>query len=325
MKLAFHTNVLCNRGTTVALLDYAKYNKLILNNESIIVYCSNFEDPSIPADSLTQPEIVDAVASRFELFGYTSKEELDQIIVDNNVDATYFIKGGFNDGLLTTKSKNLVHAVFQANQPHGDRYAYISEWLSTHMSNGEIDYVPHIVDLPKTAKTDYREKLGISKDKIVVGRIGGLHQFDIRWVLQTVANFAYNNPNYEFVFVNTAQFLNPSLPNIRFIDPIIDEQEKTDFILSCDAMIHARTDGESFGLAICEGLFHNKPVFAYNGGRDKHHIQLLEGTGLLYNSPEDLWIKLLNIKNNYPYEYSKLVEKFNPETVMGKFEQVFLT
>jgi glycosyltransferase involved in cell wall biosynthesis len=325
MKIAFQTNTICHRGTTVAVLDYAKYNQQILGNESIIVYPENFNDPGVSLDSLTQQDVLEEVKRQFTVIGYNSLQELDQIIVDNNVDATYFIKGGFNDGLLTTKSKNLVHAVFQANQPHGDKYAYISEWLSSHMSGGEIDYVPHIVDLPKTAKTDYREKLDITKDKIVVGRIGGLHQFDIRWVLQTVANFAYNNPNYEFVFVNTAPFLNPSLPNIKFIDPIIDEQEKTDFILSCDAMIHARSDGESFGLAICEGLFHDKPVFAYNGGRDQHHLQLLEGTGLLYNNPEDLWIKLLNIKNNYPYSYSKLVEQFTPETVMKKFKQVFLS
>jgi glycosyltransferase involved in cell wall biosynthesis len=323
MKIAFQTNTICHRGTTVAVLDYAKYNQEILGNESIIVYPSNYSDPGVSPDSLTQQDVLAEVKKQFTVIGYTSLQELDQIVVENNIDATYFIKGGFNDGLLTTKSKNLVHAVFQANQPHGDKYAYISSWLSKTMSDGEIDYVPHIVNLPKTAKTNFREKIGISKDKIVVGRIGGLYQFDIRWVLQTVADFAYNNPNYEFVFVNTAPFLNPSLPNIRFIDPIIDEQEKTDFILSCDAMIHARSDGESFGLAICEGLFHNKPVFCFNGGRDKHHVQLLENSGLLYNNPNDLRHMLTNVKSYYN-EYSRIVEQFSPEIVMEKFKRVFL-
>lgn len=325
MKIAFHANVLGNRGTTVALMDYAKYNESILKNESVIVYPLNFSDPGIPPDSLTQPDVVEMVSQNFNLFGYSTQHELDNYCLDNSIDYTYYIKGGFADGQLTTTTKNVVHAVFNINQPHGDRYAYISEWLSKTASNGEHPYVPHIVDLPKTAKVNFRETLGISKDKIVIGRIGGLYQFDIAWVKQVVANFAYNNPNYEFVFINTAPFLEPSLPNIRFIDAIIDEQEKTDFILSCDAMIHARSDGESFGLAICEGLFHNKPVFAFNGGRDQHHIQLLADSGLLYSSPEDLWVKLLNLPNMYPYKYSTLVEQFKPEIVMEKFKQVFLS
>jgi glycosyltransferase involved in cell wall biosynthesis len=321
MKIAFQSNTLCHRGTTTAILDYAKYNQEILGNESIIVYPTNVDFPGVSSDSLTQDDVVESVKTKFPLFGYDSLEELDNIIVNNNIDATYFIKGGFDDGILTTKSKNLIHAVFQANQPHGDRYAYISEWLSEHMSNKQIDYVPHIVNLPKERKTNFREKLRIGEDKIIIGRIGGLHQLDIPFVLETIAYFAYKNPNYVFVFVNTFKFVN--LPNIIFLDPIIDMQEKTDFILSCDAMLHGRSDGESFGLAICEGLFHNKPVFCFNGGRDKHHITLLKNTGLLYNNANDLYNMLLNIVS-YRDEYSKLVEKFNPYTVMEKFKKVFL-
>jgi hypothetical protein len=321
MKIAFQSNTLCHRGTTVAILDYAKYNEEILGNESIIVYPSNFSDPGVSSDSLTQQDVLEEVEKQFPVFGYSSLAELDKIVADNNVDATYFIKGGFDDGILTTKSKNLVHAVFQANQPHGDRYAYISEWLSNHVSDGKIEYVPHIVDLPKEQKIDFKEKLGIGKDKIVIGRIGGFFQFDIRSVMQTVAEFAFKNPNYVFVFVNTFKFV--ELPNILFIDPIIDEQEKTDFILSCDAMIHARSDGESFGLAICEGLLHNKPVFCFNGGRDKNHVHLLKDSGLLYNDEKELHDMLLNVKS-YTGNYSKLVEQFNPNTVMEKFKKVFL-
>jgi glycosyltransferase involved in cell wall biosynthesis len=321
MKIAFQTNTICHRGTTVAILDYAKYNQEILGNESIIVYPTNFSDSGVSSDSLTQQDVLVEVKKQFTVIGYTSLAELDKIVEDNNVDATYFIKGGFNDGLVTTKSKNLIHAVFQANQPHGDKYVYISEWLSDYVSNGKIDFVPHIVDLPKTKQTNFREKLGIDKNKIVVGRIGGLRQFDIPFVLETIAQFAYKNLDYVFVFVNTFKFIN--LPNVIFIDPIIDEQEKTDFILSCDAMIHGRSDGESFGLAICEGLFHNKPVFCFNGGRDKHHITLLKDSGLLYNNAIELRDMLLNVKL-YNKNYSKLVEKFNPHTVMEKFKTVFL-
>ena len=203
MKIAFHTNTLCHRGTTVAILDYAKYNEEILGNTSFIVYPKNFNDPGVSPDSLTQPDVVESIQKKFKVFAYDNLQQLESFCVDNSIDYTYFIKAGYNDGLLLKSTKNLVHAVFQAKQPHGDRYAYISSWLSKTMSDEEIDYVPHIVNLPKTKKTNFREKLHISENKIVIGRIGGLHQFDIRWVCQTIASFAYQNPNYVFVFVNT--------------------------------------------------------------------------------------------------------------------------
>lgn len=321
MKILFHTNTLSNRGTTVAIMDYAKYNQSLLGNDSIIAYPTNFNDPGIPPDSLTRPEVVDAVSKEFNLFGYSSKQELEEYCIKNNIDYSYYIKGGFYDGQLTQSTKNLIHAVFQANQPHGDRYAYVSEWLSKQMSNGTIDYVPHIVDLPIESKSDFRAKHNIPKDKIIIGRIGGFHQFDIFWVAQTVADFAYTNPNYIFVFVNTFKFVD--LPNVLFLDSIFDEQEKTDFIVSCDGMIHARSDGESFGIAISEGLFHNKPVLCYNGGRDKHHIDLLQNTELLYNSATELIDKLTNIKS-FTGNYNSIVNKFNPQNVMDKFNKVFL-
>ena len=41
VKIAFHDNQLCERGTTVSLYDYAYYNKHYLKNESIIMFQGN--------------------------------------------------------------------------------------------------------------------------------------------------------------------------------------------------------------------------------------------------------------------------------------------
>ena len=43
MKVAFHTNQMCLRGTEIAIYDYAKYNREFLNNESIIFCNANNE------------------------------------------------------------------------------------------------------------------------------------------------------------------------------------------------------------------------------------------------------------------------------------------
>lgn len=321
-KIAFHTNTLCHRGGTGAVLDYARYNKTILKNDSVIVYPINFSDSGVSVDSLTQVDVFESVKDEFEVFGYSSLEELDNYCKLKNIDYTYFLKYGFNDGVLVPSTINLVHAVFQAKDPHGDKYVYISKWLSEIMSDSKIDYIPHIVSLPKEQKNKFREKYNIADDKIVIGRIGGYTTFDIPGVPQLIANFANTYQNYVFIFVNTEKFVD--LPNVLFLNPIIDLQEKTDFILSCDAMIHARSGGESFGLSICESLFHNKPIFAYNGGIDQHHVQLLKDTELLYSSGDELWNKLLNAKN-YNYQYSTLVEQFSPVNVMKKFKKVFLS
>lgn len=322
MKIAFHANPLCHRGTTTATLDYARYNEEILGNQSIILYENNppkqFNDPGItPQDD----SVVDFVKTNYKTIGYDKFSDIEFICKDNDIDYFYNLKAGYNDGRLIPNVKNLVHVVFNCFDPHGEKYAYVSSWLSR--INRDYPYVPHIVSLPKEQTEDWRDKLNISKDKIVIGRYGGLYQFDIPIVVNSIYQIALANKNVEFLFVNTHKFCD--LPNVHFLPAIIDPQDKTNFILSCDAMIHARSDGESFGLAVCEGLFHDKPVFCFNGGRDQHHIDLLHGSGLLYNSIQELYQLILNCKNRYKYSVYPFVEEFSPNNVMEKFKSVFLS
>ena len=99
-------------------------------------------------EDLTQPDVIEYLSKRFEVIGYNSIEELDQICLQKNIEFTYFIKFGLHDSYETKTSKNLIHAVFQVNDPHGHKYAYVSKWLSEACSGGKHDYVPHIVSLP---------------------------------------------------------------------------------------------------------------------------------------------------------------------------------
>ena len=41
MNIAFWDNLLCERGTTVSLFDYAYHNQTILGNKSFIFYDKN--------------------------------------------------------------------------------------------------------------------------------------------------------------------------------------------------------------------------------------------------------------------------------------------
>jgi hypothetical protein len=311
MKILFHDNSLTNRGTTVAILDYAKYNQELLNNESYIVYRKN--EPNDPA-------VIERVSKLFPTFGYTFPDELDTLCSKLQIDTSYFIKYGFNDGILSYNSKNAIHAVFQSYQPHGDIYAYISEWLSYRMTNGRVPYVPHIVNLPLERKKKYN----FGDGKIVIGRHGGNATFDLPFVKDAIKKIVETTDDFVFVFVNTDKFYEHG--NIIYLDPILDLQDKTDFIMSCDAMLHARERGESFGLAIAEFLFHNKPVFAWKGGTDGHHINLLKDFNTLYEDEDDLISKLSSLREgkylNLNYKYR--VDEFLPHHVMRRFHDIFL-
>jgi glycosyltransferase involved in cell wall biosynthesis len=316
MKIGFHSNHLGIRGSEVALFDYAHFNEKLLNNESVIIY--NFNN------NINNNEVVDKFTKKFPVCGYENINEINYICDKEKLDAVYFIKSGKNDGKLSNK-KNLIHVVFQEYEPHGEVYVYVSEWLCNKISlanNKKLQWVPHIVTLP-CLNYNYRKEWGISKDALVIGRYGGFDQFNIEFAHRAVVKYVNKNTNCYFVFVNTRQFCNH--PRILFLNGIIEMQKKSNFISSCDAMIHARSDGESFGLAICEFLYNNKPVLAYNGGNDQHHIDILSGTNLLYNSEQELLTKFEMLESGiFKKDYKYLVEKFSPEHVMKIFNSVFL-
>jgi len=101
-------------------------------------------------------------------------------------------------------------------------------------------------------------------------------------------------------------------------------KDKTKFINTCDAMLHARQQGESFGLAIGEFAVRNKPVITFNGGDDQNHIKLLKDKGFFYNNKTDLKSILNSFKPDPDINYDCYSQNFNPEVVMRKFEDVFI-
>jgi hypothetical protein len=311
MRILFHDNSITNRGTTVAILDYAKYNQELLNNESFIVYRNT--------DPYNDPSVIEYIKTKFPIYGYSTLDELYSICDSLKIDLTYFIKYGFDDGILSN-TKSAVHSVFQAYSPHGNSYAYISEWLSQKMTGGRTPFVPHIVDMPIEPTFLY----DFPKDKIIIGRYGGNTTFDIPFVKSAVIDIVNSYTDFVFVFANTDKFYEHE--NIIYLDPILDIQHKTNFIQSCDAMLHARERGESFGLAVAEFLFHNKPVLSWVGGTDQHHVSMLNETGTLYTDKENLIGKILSVREGkyLDKEYKYIVEKFSPDHVMRKFHDIFL-
>jgi len=312
MKIAFHSNQLGMRGTEVALFDYAYFNREYLGNESVIV-----SDQRNDLSALTKFQ------TQFEICLYEEFSAIEKVVTDNNIDAVYYIKAGNFDGKLVKNAKNLVHAVFQVYQPHGDIYAYISQWLAQKMSSGKVPFVPHMIHLPDN-QDDFREVIGISDDAIVFGRYGGEDQFDIPFVHEVVYQVARRNKNIFFLFMNTRPFCN-SLENIIHLKPTYDLFQKSRFINTCDAMLHARRQGESFGLAIGEFLLKDKPVVASLSGADKGHLAMIGNTGLYYRNASELYQILLGFRKPATRgKFKTRVEMYSPQNVMEIFQKVFL-
>lgn len=317
MRIAFHSNQLGVRGTEIALYDYAYHNREILKNHSIII-----------SDKKANLSAYDKFTKEFDVFLYDNFNEVESIVYEQKIDAVYYIKAGFNDNKLVSNAKNLVHSVFQFYQPHGDVYAYVSKWLSNKMSNGNVPYVPHMIDIHKyDHNTNYRNHFGIGETDTVFGYYGGPTSFNIDFAKKAIIDVASKNENIYFMFMNSEKFCD--LNNVLFIEPSVDIPEKIAFINTCDGCIHARNGGESFGLTVGEFSSRNKPVITTSYCTeelcDYAHLEILGEKSIIYNDYDSLVEILTNFKK---YKVLKndwnAYREYTPEKVMIEFNKVFL-
>jgi hypothetical protein len=318
MRIGFHSNQLGLRGTEVALYDYAYYNEVILNNESIIL-----------SSKKSNLESLEKFNKKFKVHLYEDFNECNNFCSKENIDAFYLIKAGFNDGRLIQNVKNLVHVVFQYNDYHGQKYAYVSKWLSKKMSSEQIPYVPHMVSILKYDHADdLRCFFNIDKDSLVFGYYGGSDSFNLEFVKKAIIDITEKHPNIYFLFMNVVNFCDA--PNVIFLPGTHNLRDKISFINTCDACIHARNNGESFGLTLAEFSTKNKPIITYLpkenvANFDMAHLDQLSNNGIYYSNYSELINILINFKDIIKLDKDwNFYKEFSPENVMNKFNEVFL-
>lgn len=314
-RVAFHANHLGIRGVEVSLYDYALHNETLLGNQSIII--SNANSP------FNHPEGIQKFGARFPVFLYQTIEEIEPLLEAQQIDTLYCQKAGVWDGILARCCPTVVHCVFKDKEPHGTVYAYISEWLSRTMGGGEFPWVPYMLSLPKSEE-NFRGRLGIPPDALVFGRHGGAETFDIPFVHDTVRRVAERYPQIYFLFLNTHPFA-PRTRNIIHLRPTTDIRTKVGFINTCDAMLHGRIQGETFGLAVGEFSACNKPVITWSGSDERCHIELLGECGISYSTARELEEILTAFRPDTSRNWDCYSERFAPEVVMRQFDRVFLT
>ena len=313
VKIAFWDNFLGERGTTISLYDYAFYNQTLLGNQSIIMYNNT--------SSANNHSVIDKFKSQFTVIGVDNFDKVDTVLLNEKCDVFYIIKSGENDGRVSKVIKTVVHCVFYCNQPHGQVYSSISPWVIGN--NSQFPVVPHMINLPKH-NLNMRKQLNIPDTAIVFGGYGGANCFSIKFVHDVVYQVALHNPQIFFLFANFFKFC-PELPNIIHLPTQIDLHQKVSFINTTDAMLWAREDGESFGIAIGEFSSNNKPVIAMKIGYPSH-VHLLGDKAIWYHD----YISLTNILLNFNHQLIKnknwnAYTDYTPVKVMQIFKNVYLT
>lgn len=315
MKVAFHSFLITERGSEAALLDYARLNRTILKNESILCF------PDRPG--YAENPIFKKWQAEFPVVLYRSKFSLGKSLEKQGVGMLYQTKPGPYDGFLVPGVKNCVHAQFLCDEFHGDVYAYLSPWMSRVMTGREESFVPFFVPRLESGE-NLRKQLKIPKEARVFGRHGGRDTFNIPFARKVVAEHAHRHPGDHFVFLNTKPIHGTErLTNVHYLPATVDSLEKAKFLATCDAMLHARDTGETFGLAVAEFAVLGKPVFTFGGSREKAHLELLEQAGHRYFDASGLK-KLLADFSPGAARPSRYGYYADPQTVMKIFEKMFL-
>jgi glycosyltransferase involved in cell wall biosynthesis len=318
--LGLHTKQLTERGTEVALLDYAAGAADLLGHEVRIF---------VPARAEIVEPVRQRVTARFELVLYDEPRSIA-------CDALYVIKRGL-PGRVTEHLPELNHAFIDSSHPHGHRFATVSDWASrrsvheVRLPRGRMlrlprvkkpPVVPHVVTLPELSE-DLRETLGIPPEAIVFGRHGGCDTFSLEFVQAAVRDAVVAREDIWFLLVNTIPFADH--PRVVHLPLTVDRAEIRRFINSCDYMVHAVAFGETFGLAVAEFAYVGIPVMTYVDAPRLAHLDLLSDELLLpYRNYEDVVRDLTTLPRRALRTATDLRERYSPERVMRRFDEVFL-
>ena len=336
MKIAFLNNRIDERGSWQTFL-YAKYTHLILGHSTSILYPSLEYDACFrpkkrrwfrrwfgkaSAPKSAKPHYDQNIAARMMREGFAVRET-DWDADFSGWDALYHMKSGENDGYSPRGTRYWVHAVFDAAQPHGDRYVAASQWLSRRDGT---PYVPAIVEQVDDWQ-NRREELGIPANAVVFGRFGGRDTFDIPWAWDAVQDVVTRFQNVYFVFVNT----NVKRRHDRILDlptiydgEVSQEVQKRRFINTCDYMLHARTRGETFGIAPAEFALCGKPVLTYGKSPEKSHIDMLSKPQCYHDKAELVRLLEKGVAGDLPAEDGGHYRECTPENVMPIFAEKFI-
>ena len=323
-NVAFFVRHFTERETEVSTYNYAYYNEKILKNKSYIVHFTEKGQ-----NKYKLPKMKDSYlkfASEFGTIEINDISEMKEVIENYKIDVFYTQTHGgkdiyeFENKEIWKNCKTIKHCVFNTLYSESDNYVTISNYLNKKFHT-TCEVLPYIVpDLPESSE-NFRKALKIPEDAIVLGRHGGMKQFDIKLVHDAIKECVNDElSNIYFLFMNTEVFYEHE--KIIYLEKTIDLLYKKKFINTCDGMIHGRSDGETFGLSIAEFSIMNKPIITCVCG-DLEHILILKEKAIVYKSKEELRNIFENVKELFgKYEDWNCYKKYSAENVIEQFAEI---
>ena len=323
------------RGTDVVLWAFAYFSDVNDAHESwVFVYDENSE----PNIYIHEPHNRDEAVRPFEFFKDKGRlihvagsgEPLERALRENDIEVCYmYLAGTENDcGLLPKGFPVITHCVFNGTVPLGNCHTIISSSVPHHPERGTM-VLPNIL-LVADHGDNLRKALNIPDDAVVFGRYGAYFTFSIPWVKEGVVEFARLHSDVWFLFMNTLPFSKTAeIPNIVYLNGTSNLSWKRAFINTCDAMLHGRSDGETFGCAVGEFALCEKPIitspcidwsFGYPANA---HLQILGDRACVYRNRNDLtaWLNAFAQKQVHVDMKGNGYMEYTPNKVMPIFEK----
>jgi len=314
--IAFLAKQLNLRGTGVAIYDYAEGCEDLLGHRAVVLYLEN-EPHDSPA--------IERFRSRFELLPCRDATDIDRGLEKARADIVHVLKLNGRDKWTARAAPTAVHQVFAtwAEDAHGDRYAYVSRWLARASGGRNAPWVPHVVALPPP-DGHLRTELQIPAESLVLGCHGGPGSFDLQIAKRALTRALESRRDLYFVGLNLTPFL--SHERARFLPGTADPVRKRRFVDTCDAMLHARRRGETFGLAVAEFSLCNRPVLTWSGSNERAHLDMLGDAALKYRSERHLFRLLTNLDRRAlaHREWDRYSSEYASAPVMARFDDTFL-
>lgn len=324
LNVGFFVRQFSELGSEVAIYNYAKYNEKILGNKSYIICFTEKKQKelNLPLTRISFFKFKD----RFEIIEINDINDMEEIINEKKLTHFFTRSHGLSDifdfnNTIWNNCKTIYQCVLNTTNPQGNIYCSIGYYLKDKDNTNTPVLPGHIVELSQ-CNDNLRIKLNIPENAIVLGRHGANTTFNIKYVHECIKEIVNNRKDIYFLFLNTDKFYEHK--QIIYLEKTIDENEKQKFINTCNAMIHARSEGENFGSSVAEFSVSNKPVITCKCG-NLEHIKILDNKGIIYNNKQQLnhilhHIEYIIMARNDWNAY----RDYTPEKVMKIFNRICL-
>lgn len=281
LTICFNLWTIDGRGMPTSAMNFAHFAETDLGHKSVVLAGPNGgagdTDPRRRSD-FSQSNY-DRICSRFPVRFYDRMEQFLEVAkeMECNIIYTQDNAGGENTGLRVFQGsgiKTIFHCMGWCHHRNGDLFAVTSSWMQAMYNQGPI--IPLIVTECPRAQPGAPQKLRADRDIPIdapllcyLGSSGSFNLDSTRNALfkdeATTNDWLSKVPTLHLMFMPPQGGI-PVHPRIHSVPANSSVDALAAYYATCDAMLHARSNGESFGMAVAEFSRCNKPVITMDNG-----------------------------------------------------------